>query len=1156
MSSSELGHAFQLTTDREGAESVAGLVQLVLAEREALVDARRRFGARSERALAHAAILRMLVERARRSELHGGARSPIEVASELANILRFEGPPSAFVKALTPFHVELLRPQAEFDKALVEVLRLVLDGAPQGDGAWVRARLESLASPTAWSVKSHRRNVPGRAVELMKKSYLKVAEGSVAPILERQRRWNEAAIDVLVERARTGKIGSLETLRSFEAPLPSADASVWDGVMQGQARFNAHVATLLGDARSSEAPAYGEWLRRRREARRVALAGVSDGPPFGVVVLGGDDARTTASLRAQLYPRWKAGAEQGDWLVFVEAGDTLDELALAELAAGPCRTGAEVVYSDEDVGGARPFFKPDFSYELLLARDYTSRLLAVRRDALERAGGIEGGPYALALRCAELGMRFHHVAEVLCSRSPERVPGPQTAAVEEHLRRRGVKAFVEPRGAGHAVRYAVPSEPMVSIIVPFRDRPELLEMLTRTLFAKTRYRNFELLLVSNQSREPKTREVLDRLDDPRVVKLEWNHPFHYPRLNNWAAKRAKGELLLFLNNDIEITDPDWLTTLVGHALQPGVGAVAPKLLYPDGTIQHAGVVVGMTGFAGHVFAAQPDDGRETLFGSADHARDCLAVTSAAVLLRRSLFDELEGFDERFTVCGGDVDLCLRAHERGVRTVYQPAAVLVHHESVSRRGSKIPEDDFWESFRSYAPYLERDPFYSPHLGLGSTAPQLRADDTPAALDLALETLAGFELTRGTRISGGRLTWARWGQDMVRKLDLSEEQVRAAGRHQRLAHPPKSVTWLLPYFDHAFGGVHTILRFADVWRRKHGVENHFVIFDYPHVTPREMEAKIRGLFDPLPGRFSILKSLNDIETLDACDVSIATLWSSAFYVARHQQARVRAYFVQDHEAQFYPAGSMSGLAEQSYRLGLWGLFNSRGLYEHVTATYGMEGTWFDPTVDHALFHARGRTAGQAPLRLFFYGRPTIDRNAFELGLEALRAVKQRLGDRVQIVSAGEAWKPEWFDAEGIVENLGVLPYRQTAELYRSIDVGLCFMFTRHPSYLPLELMASGVAVVTNDNAANRWLLEHEQNCLLAPPIASAVAQQVERALVDRALRERLGAAAAQRLSTGDWEAEASKTYEALARFCCTFVLTSVRPSGTDPPCPSAH
>ena len=233
--------------------------------------------------------------------------------------------------------------------------------------------------------------------------------------------------------------------------------------------------------------------------------------------------------------------------------------------------------------------------------DYLGPFVVVRRETLKAAGGLREGfdgaeGYELHLRLGETG-RIGHVPRLLCHRrsGAESASALEAAtragcrALSAHLERLGERAEVSsPEPGRYRVRYSVRGEPKVSIIVPFKDRPDLLDTLVSSLLSRTTYRNYEVLLVSNNSTRPETFALLERLTDPRLVKLTWDYPFNYPAINNWAARQATGELLLFLNNDMEVVDPGWLDELVGQAQRPEVGAVGAKLLFPEGTVQHAG----------------------------------------------------------------------------------------------------------------------------------------------------------------------------------------------------------------------------------------------------------------------------------------------------------------------------------------------------------------------------------------------------------------------------------------------------------------------------------------------------------------------------------------------------------------------------------------
>jgi O-antigen biosynthesis protein len=230
-------------------------------------------------------------------------------------------------------------------------------------------------------------------------------------------------------------------------------------------------------------------------------------------------------------------------------------------------------------------------------------------------------------------------------------------------------------------------------------------------------------------------------------------------------------------------------------------------------------------------------------------------------------------------------------------------------------------------------------------------------------------------------------------------------------------------------------------------------------------------------------------------------------------------------------FYPAGTVSGLVRATYSFGYVGLCNTKGIYD-VYAGEGGTGHCFSPNIDPNIFHAEQRQSANDsdPLKLFCYARPGHPRNGFETLSEALRKVKSSFGGDLEILTAGSDWDPKTYGLDGVVQNLGLLPYRATAALYRGCDAGAVMMMTCHPSYLPLELMACGCLVITNRNRHNTWLLEDRENCLLAEPSPSALAEVIEEGLRDEALRARISGRAAEtmRAEYSDWDAEMERAY----------------------------
>jgi GT2 family glycosyltransferase len=436
---------------------------------------------------------------------------------------------------------------------------------------------------------------------------------------------------------------------------------------------------------------------------------------------GGDSAATLASVSRQTVapaalvkaPLEEALTElRAEWVLRVAAGDRLAPVALERLGqAVALSQDASIITADDDLAGARgrrhtPSMRPGPSPDLWAALDPGFALVALRRTAAARA--VADGattPYRLLVEVGGLdGAGQAHVPLVLCHR---REPARREAATGRSSR-------------------APAAEPAVEAIVSFRDRPELLERCARSLLEQSTYERLSLRLVDNASRDPRTHELVRRLSrDARVSAESDPRPFNFSALGNGAARRSPADLLVFLNNDTEIIQPSWVEALLPEALRPEVGAVAPLLVYPDGGVQHAGVAVGLQGWAGHPFAGlRPDT--MTPFGTAqDGPRNWLAVSAACLMIERRKFHEVGGFDERFQVGGGDVDLGLRLTLAGYRSLCVPSVRVVHDEWGTRDPSSIPPGDFEASRRSYGAFRTvGDPFYHPALTLRDTSCRVR------------------------------------------------------------------------------------------------------------------------------------------------------------------------------------------------------------------------------------------------------------------------------------------------------------------------------------------------------------------------------------------------------------------------------------------------
>jgi GT2 family glycosyltransferase len=435
-----------------------------------------------------------------------------------------------------------------------------------------------------------------------------------------------------------------------------------------------------------------------------------------------------------------AGRATGEFLAFLDQDDELEPGALADVALALTEDpDADIVYTDEDKlepdgNRSEPFFKPDWCPDQLLSHMYMGHLLVVRRSLFDELGGLRteldgSQDYDLALRATERARRVAHVPVV--AYHWRKVPGSTAqeyrakpgadlaarAALQEAMERRGEEATVESglHEATFRVRRVVRNSPLVSVIIPFHNGAEDLRRCVTSLQTHAGYERWEAVLVDNRSWEPETKAMVARLvQDYRCRVLPYPEHFNWAALNNYAASRTEGNHLLFLNADVEGTSQGWLAAMLEHSQREEVGGVGARLVYPDGRIQHAGVVTGLgAGVAWHAFNYCPPE-HAGYFGQAKLIRNYSAVTGACMMVRRQAFDEMGGFDAGLPIAYNDIDFCLRLRQRGYLVVYTPYAELVHEESAARGRSSQELLETAAMFERWEPQIRRDPYFNHNL----------------------------------------------------------------------------------------------------------------------------------------------------------------------------------------------------------------------------------------------------------------------------------------------------------------------------------------------------------------------------------------------------------------------------------------------------------
>ena len=439
----------------------------------------------------------------------------------------------------------------------------------------------------------------------------------------------------------------------------------------------------------------------------------------------------------------------GEYLTLLDHDDVLYPNALYDVVRAIQSTGADFVYSDEivlsdnfkELGGYH--FKPDYAPDYLRGVNYITHLAVFSRKLLNAAGAYEdpnfdgAQDHDLILRLTEKATKIHHIKKCLyvwraaagsTAQTMEAKPYAVAAgerAINAHLQRIGLQgeAHAIPGAPGaFQLHYELTGHPLITVMIPNKDHTDDLDRCLTSLYKNAGYDNFEVLVIENNSTDPETEryyaQIPQKFANCRVVRYQGG--FNFSAINNFGAQFANGEQLLLLNNDIEITSQDFLREMLSYSQRPDVGAVGAKLIYPDNEIQHAGVVMGINGSAGHSHKGHPADAVGDMYRLVT-TQDFMAVTGACLMTKTALYREMGGLDEeKFAVAYNDVDYCLKLWQKGLLNVYTPLAQAIHYESRSRgldtlsENAKRYEREKANFYEKYQPYIDNyDPYYNPH-----------------------------------------------------------------------------------------------------------------------------------------------------------------------------------------------------------------------------------------------------------------------------------------------------------------------------------------------------------------------------------------------------------------------------------------------------------
>ena len=810
-----------------------------------------------------------------------------------------------------------------------------------------------------------------------------------------------------------------------------------------------------------------------------------------------------------------AALATGDYIVLMDNDDAITYDALYEFLRKIKETDADIVYSDQNIidesdNGREPLHKPDWSPDLFLSQMYIGHLLGFKKSLFDLVGGFRtefngSQDYDLVLRMIEHTDKIEHVSKVLygwrdlpssTATNPGSKPYAQTAglnAIQSHLDRiygEGKATALETEDLFvYDVRYHYDVMPKVSVIIPTKDHVDLLKQDIDSIEELTTYKDYEIIVLDNNSEKEESfkyfEEVQKQYSNVTVHKAAFE--FNWSKLNNYGMTLAKGDVYVFMNNDMKLITPDWLERLAEKAMRDDVGIVGGLLLYEDDTIQHAGVVVGIQGWADHIYKGMKPVHYGSPYVSPMVTRNVTACTGALMAISKKVIERIGGFDEDFIICGSDIEICIRAYLRGYVNIYDPHIKLYHYESKSR-DSYIPEVDFEMSAFAYRTYREEgDPYYNCNLDYNLTTPTVT--DSNQFVKMESDVMRSInEKNSGAKMPESEVAIAEILKYEFRKSDFSE----------------KRINLLVPSInpEHVFGGISTALKFFEKLIEESGYCSRIILTD---ATPSRTALK------QYKDKYTYVKASKDSDArhqivgysdrymqsipVSENDYFMFTGWWTAYctqeaYLEFTKETGIKPNkfinFIQDYEPGFYPWSSRYLLADSTYRneYPQLAVFNSKLLHEFfIQNGYSFYKEYeFDPVLNGKLKEILEKNFGKVNKKkqILVYGRPSVDRNAFSIVVSSLKkwVENQKDIEEWEILSAGEYHLPVDLGRGKELVSVGKLTIEQYAQTMLDTYAGISLMSSPHPSYPPLEMSVFGIKVITN-NYSNKDLSSFNSN-----------------------------------------------------------------------------
>lgn len=801
---------------------------------------------------------------------------------------------------------------------------------------------------------------------------------------------------------------------------------------------------------------------------------------------------------------------KGDYIALLDHDDTLSPDALFENAKKINEDDYDFLYSDKDkidIAGNRfePLFKPQLSPDMLLNINYLTHLNVMKTSIVNKIGGWDQATdgaqdWDLFLRIIAISNKITHIPKVLyhwrviessTAMSIETKPyalAGQRKAVDKYLDKNNIKAKTYHRRTELFLKWessAIDREPIVCI---YFSNISNTTRIIRHIRKNTNNAKFVLLVA-----KPKTidKQGVDRLklSIDNIEICEYQKTDLYKVINKFSSVK-ENKTVLFIDDSIRLPGNNWYEDLVGWVSVSDIGAVGGRIVDQYDVIVDSGGFITAEGFYYPIFKNLPKF-YQSYIGNAEWVRDLSIISSNFFATRTELLNDFY-LTKPIQLNPMLDDFFLWINGRKKRIVITPHVTGMIHDG----NEIIDQKRKLKGLITGEDGLYLDPFSNPNMDKSDPFRLFNYEDILSKPVNAVPAIDKYQ-NDATILAGS--------------FDISEQEIEISNKLKAdNCKAPESVAWFLPSYDAVYAGLMNIFRFANYLSDNKGLKTTFYILKNSQNVDDEKRRAVAA-FPRLASAKFVAICPDQISLIKKHDIGIATLWSTAYPLAKTLNVKQKFYFIQDNEVNFYPKGSISSLVELTYRFGFTAIANTDGLLDMYKKNFGGDGIVVKSYVDLSSYTPREDIyyTPKAPYKVFFYARPNMPRNAFELGIAGLKKLKEQLGDSVEIITAGEKWDAESYGVGGLFTNLGKIEYSSVPKLYRSVDAGLMFMFSGHPGVTASELMASGCPVVVNEYDDVTWheLYKNEVTCLTTKATASEVARNIKRCLEEVNLRREL-------------------------------------------------